>query len=207
MCLTPHNNSVDHGSRSALGYPSDRFFSRYTPPFLPEPQPPIVHETFEVDTGEEAVAKAYIHRLAEDEKRCIDFLFKSSPPAFCCHIRGCGKWLFHRSQIKQHLSKHGYRFRKPFECSWCVYSVQVRIYLLILSCVFSGATFGRQVEAARHIEDKKLCERWCALRFVFQCCENSYGICSPAIGQAVNARGALSVFDAFGIWLEGVHSE
>lgn len=111
------NNSADRGGRSAFGSSPDRLPSRFGP-FFPEPEPPIVHETYEVETGEEAVVKAFIHRLTDEEKRSPEFSSASSRPTFLCHVRGCGRWLFHRAQIKPHLSEHGYRFCKPFRCAW-----------------------------------------------------------------------------------------
>jgi hypothetical protein len=66
-------------------------------------------------------------------------------------------------------------------------------------CFFhSGAEFGRQVEAARHVEDKKLCEHW----YVLIVALTESGIHEPlsvAIDLGVNTRAAQSAFDAFGV--------
>jgi hypothetical protein len=69
-------------------------------------------------------------------------------------------------------------------------------------CPFhSGAEFGRQVEAARHVEDKKLCEHWYVLIIAL----TESGIHEPlslAIDLGVNTRAAQSAFDAFGVLVQ-----
>ncbi|KAF8532044.1 hypothetical protein JB92DRAFT_2846507 [Gautieria morchelliformis] len=127
------------GSSRSTSCPPVPVHPHYSRPFPREPDPPVIHETFEVVTGEEEVVKAVIHRLTDEEKRGLSFTMANPRPTFCCKVQGCGRWLLHRAQVKPHLSEHGYRFCKPFKCS-------------------CGAEFGRQVEAARHVEDKKLCE-------------------------------------------------
>ncbi|KAF8579065.1 hypothetical protein K439DRAFT_1638287 [Ramaria rubella] len=98
-----------------------------------------IHETYEVETGEEEAVKRIIHRLTDEEKRGLN-LSSINRPNFLCRVDGCGQWLLHRAQVKPHLSAHGITFPKPYGCT-------------------CGAEFGRQVEAARHVEDKKLCEQ------------------------------------------------
>ena len=108
---------ADRPSRS-IYCPPGRSHTRYSRSFIPHPEPPMVHETFEIETGEEEVVKAVIHRLTDDEKRNLNFTSTTPRPAFCCKVQGCGRWLLHRAQVKGHLSEHGYKFGKPFKCTW-----------------------------------------------------------------------------------------
>jgi hypothetical protein len=85
---------------------------------VPEPDPLIAHRTFEVETGEEEVVKAVIHRLTDEEKRGLTFTSANPRPTFCCKVQGCGRLLLHRAQVKPHLSEHGYMFCKPYGCTW-----------------------------------------------------------------------------------------
>jgi hypothetical protein len=109
---------LDRASRSQT-YPPARSHSRPVPPPIPEPEAPIRHETYEVETGEDEVFKAVIHRLSDEEKRGLNCP-PSSRPTFFCRFNGCNRFLLHRAQVKPHLADHGYRFQKPYRCSWCV---------------------------------------------------------------------------------------
>lgn len=95
-----------------------RKHSRYSRPYIPKTETSVVHETFEVETGEEGVINAVIHRLTDEEKRNLNFTAATPRPTFCCKVQGCGRWILHRTQVKLHLSEHGYRFGKPYKCAW-----------------------------------------------------------------------------------------
>ncbi|KIJ33987.1 hypothetical protein M422DRAFT_35277 [Sphaerobolus stellatus SS14] len=96
------------------------------------------HIIYELEPGEDGASKI-IHRVTDEEKRRCGASYPSSRPTLYCKFQGCqNPWLQHKGLISGHLMAHGLQFPKPFKCS-------------------CGADFGRQVEAFRHLEDKKPC--------------------------------------------------
>jgi len=110
----------------------------YGPGCFPAGSNPAVHQTRQVDTGEEEALQRYIHRFTDHEKRQMQHPL-AQRPVFMCMIPNCAIWLFNKGQVKQHLREHNIVFQKPFKCT-------------------CGSEFGRSVEADRHVEDKRPCD-------------------------------------------------
>ncbi|KIJ23940.1 hypothetical protein M422DRAFT_275396 [Sphaerobolus stellatus SS14] len=132
----------NHYPQDYSSFCGDYYMDSPSPTGSTSPMPlPMVgnHMISEVHTGQDEASNMYIHRLTDEEKRRCSSSYPSTRPTFCCKLQGCrNPWLQHRGLIKTHLMEHGLQFPKPFRCS-------------------CGADFGRQVEAVRHLDDKKPC--------------------------------------------------
>ncbi|KAF8529527.1 hypothetical protein BU17DRAFT_60325 [Hysterangium stoloniferum] len=121
-CASPTTSEITH-----VSYPDDNpyvslfdvssDYRSYDPGCFRAKSNPVVHQTWQVDTGEEEATRRYIHRVTDMEKRRMQ-LPLAQRPMFICKIPNCPTWLFNRAQVKQHLQDHNIIFRKPFKCTW-----------------------------------------------------------------------------------------